>query len=221
MGAEELKTVQVLMEIDSEDYQNLKASIEKDGKIREPLKGYRDKQGNLFLLSGWNRLKIAKELGWKTVPFTEVEGLDTKEQREAFAISENLARRQLGTNQKQNLIAYYLKLNPELSNRAIADKTGVDKNTVKKKREELEGTGEIHQLGKTVGKDGKERTTKPKLEGTGEIPQLKTQPTKASSKAPKPQDPKDRIKELKLEKKELETRLKAIDKELTKLGVKV
>jgi len=70
----ELETVQKLMPISQEDYNRLKQSIERDGKIREPLKGYQDKVGNFFLLSGWTRLKIASELGFKTVP---VQGFDS------------------------------------------------------------------------------------------------------------------------------------------------
>ena len=50
-----------------------------------------------------------------------------------------------------------LKLHTEWSNRKIAEKMGVSKNTVAKYREELVATGQIDQLDKLTGKDGKER----------------------------------------------------------------
>ena len=61
------------------------------------------------------------------------------------------------------LVAESIKADPQLSNREHAKRTGVDKNTVSAVRDELESTGEIHQLERTVGADGKERpATKPR-----------------------------------------------------------
>lgn len=212
----ELETVQKLMPISQEDYNRLKQSIERDGKIREPLKGYQDKVGNFFLLSGWTRLKIASELGFKTVPVDFIEGLDTKEKRESFAISENLDRRHLTTEQKRELVKYFLKLNPEKSDREISKQTGVDHKTVSTNREILESTGEIPQFNETVGKDGKSRPRKTKKSPS------KTSQNQSSkvSKGKVSIDPKIRIKELKSEIKTLETELKEKKKELQKLETK-
>lgn len=219
----ELETVQKLMPISQEDYDRLKQSIERDGKIREPLKGYQDKVGTFFLLSGWTRLKIARELGFKTVPVDYIEGLDTKENRESFAISENLDRRHLTTEQKRELVKYFLKLNPEKSDRQLAKETGVSDKTVNKIRENLKSRSEIpnvdkaDSLGRKVG-DKKTRS---------EIPNVKNNPSKTSqnqsSKVPKGKstiDPKIRIRELKSEIKTLETELKERRKELQKLEKK-
>jgi hypothetical protein len=74
-----------------------------------------------------------------------------------FVVSANVHRRHLNGEQKRELIAKLLKATPEKSNRQIAEATKTDKNTVKAVRSKMERTGEIHQLGATVGKDGKRR----------------------------------------------------------------
>jgi len=55
------------------------------------------------------------------------------------------------------LISEQLIETPERSNRQIADGLGVDHKTVAAVREVSESTGEIPQLDKTLGADGKER----------------------------------------------------------------
>lgn len=216
----ELETVQKLMPISQEDYDRLKKSIERDGKIREPLKGYQDKVGNFFLLSGWTRLKIASELGFKVVPVDYIEGLDTKERRESFAISENLDRRHLTTEQKRELVKYFLKLNPEKSDREISKQTGVSHPTVSKIREEEISRGKIFHVEKTDSLGRKVGNKKTR----SEIPNVKNNPSKTSqnqsSKVPKGKstiDPKKRIRELVSEIKTLETELNKKRKELQKL----
>jgi hypothetical protein len=88
---------------------------------------------------------------------------DTEADIAAFIISANIHRRHLTPKQKREIIAGYLKANPAASNRVIAEKVGSDKNTVSKARKEMEATGEIHQLKKTTGKDGKQRKQPTKL----------------------------------------------------------
>jgi len=75
----------------------------------------------------------------------------------ALALSLNLHRRHLTTEQKRDLIAKLLKGKPEKSNREIARQTKADDKTVGKVRTELEATAEIPQLNKTTGRDGKAR----------------------------------------------------------------
>jgi hypothetical protein len=77
----------------------------------------------------------------------------------AFVLSVNLHRRHLTAEQKRDLIAKLLKAQPERSNRTIAKQTNVDDKTVAAVRGKLEATAEIPQLAKTVGADGKARTT--------------------------------------------------------------
>lgn len=55
-----------------------------------------------------------------------------------------------------------LKEAPERSNRQVAKDLGVDDKTVGAARKDLLSTAEILQLDRTIGKDGKARTTAPK-----------------------------------------------------------
>ncbi len=168
--APELKKVQDLMPISSQDYKQLKDSIVKEG-IKDPLRVYKERTPEglgFFLLSGFNRLQIAKELNLKTVPIQIMEG-EAKE-REDFAIEENISRRHLNTEEKRNLIAHYLKKNPEASNRSISEKIGASKDTVSTTRSKMESRGEIshvtkqdslgRKIGEKKGKKLKEETTK-------------------------------------------------------------
>jgi hypothetical protein len=74
-----------------------------------------------------------------------------------FVLSANLHRRHLTSEQKRELIAKLVKATPENSNRQIAETVKVDHKTVAAVRAEKIATGEIPQLTKTVGKDGKAR----------------------------------------------------------------
>jgi hypothetical protein len=83
----------------------------------------------------------------------------------AYVISKNIKRRHLTTEQRRELIANVLKAKPEKSNRQIAAELNRSHVTVGAVRGELESTGQIDQLKKTKGKDGKERPArKPKAE---------------------------------------------------------
>jgi hypothetical protein len=55
-----------------------------------------------------------------------------------------------------------LKASPGASNRQIAQQANADHKTVGKVRQEQEATGEVPQLNKTTGADGKARTTTPR-----------------------------------------------------------
>jgi hypothetical protein len=82
---------------------------------------------------------------------------DDEDDAYAYVISRNIYRRNLTPEQKRELIAKLLKATPEKSNRQIGALAKADKNTVNDQRKKMESTGEIHQLKKTVGKDGKAR----------------------------------------------------------------
>jgi hypothetical protein len=157
--APELAAVQGLMPISPEDKQALRESIARDG-IREPLRGYFDQStGKFQILSGQNRWQIALELNLPLVP---CEAIDTDD-REAFAIDENRARRQLTTDDKKRLAAWLLKRNPERSNLSIAKSTGLDDKTVGKVRREAERRSEIPNVAiRTDSKGRKQVARKPK-----------------------------------------------------------
>jgi hypothetical protein len=74
-----------------------------------------------------------------------------------YVISANAHRRHLTPDQKREVIAALLKANPSQSDRSIAKTVKVDNKTVGAKRTQMEATGEIPQLEKRTGKDGKAR----------------------------------------------------------------
>ena len=149
----ELTEVQALMPIDPKDRDNLKKDIEESGEIRDPVKVYVNGNGSYLILCGYNRWRIAQELGWENVPI-EVLNLSPAERQE-LVWKDNLNRRHLTREQKQRLIDHFLKTDPEQSDRNIAKKTGSDHKTVGERRTKLESGGEIPHLKAVKGRDGK------------------------------------------------------------------
>lgn len=147
----ELIEVQALMPIDPADRERLKEDIAKDG-IRDAIKVYKN-GSKYYILGGYNRWRIAQELGIATVP-VEIYYLSEDERRD-LVIKDNLNRRHLTREQKQRLIEFFLRKDPEQSDRVIAKKTGSDHKTVGSVREKLESGGEIPHVDKRIGKDGK------------------------------------------------------------------
>ncbi|HEX9321969.1 MAG TPA: ParB N-terminal domain-containing protein [Xanthobacteraceae bacterium] len=78
----------------------------------------------------------------------------------AFVISANLHRRHLTPKQKRDVIAALIKAAPEKSNREIGKTAKAHHATVGAVRDELGSTGQIDQLEKTKGADGKSRKAK-------------------------------------------------------------
>jgi hypothetical protein len=126
--------------------------------------GYEKLEGG-YLLDGRNRLEAMERAGLD-ISFDGYNGLikrffcgddDKYSDPYAYVISANLHRRHLTAQDKRRLIGNLLKVDPGKSNRYIAGLLGVDHKTVGSVRAELESPGEIPQLGKTVGKDGKSR----------------------------------------------------------------
>ncbi len=93
-------------------------------------------------------------------------GFETSDVEDPYALvlSLNHHRRHLTPDQKRDLIDAILKARPEQSNRQIAKQVKGDHKKVADRRSKLESTGEIPQLDKTVGADGKARKTKPKAD---------------------------------------------------------
>jgi ParB family transcriptional regulator, chromosome partitioning protein len=77
--------------LSDEDYELLRLSIQRDG-IQIPLIVWKHGK-RLIVLSGPNRLRVARELGLKAVPVIIREYAD-KNAAKLFAISDNLAWRQ-------------------------------------------------------------------------------------------------------------------------------
>lgn len=146
----DLSPFQVMPPLSDDDFAALKADISARG-VLIPVEY--DDSGNI--LDGHHRVKACTELGIEWPRFVR-KGL-TEDEKRTHARQLNLARRHLDRAQKRDLIAEQLKETPEKSNRQVAVGLGVDHKTVAAVKSELEQTGEIPQLTKTVGADGKER----------------------------------------------------------------
>lgn len=210
----ELLKVQGLMPMAPEDRERLKDSIEREG-VRDPIRAYREKGNAKWqILSGFNRWEIASELGLETIPLEIVEAED----RQAYAIEDNLARRHLTTEQKRKLVAYLLKQNPEASDRQIGKMAGVDNKTVAPIRTDLQSREEIPHVetrdsrGRKVGQKPSRKQEPPSKQTAGE--QAKPEPSTKDLIA----DLKAEQKGLQAQKKEIEKRLSQIEKEIQKLS---
>jgi SAM-dependent methyltransferase len=105
------------------------------------------------IIDGNYRKVIADELGYDCPELLQ-EGLSDDEKR-TLARALNLARRQFSTEEKRQLIADQLHETPERSNRWVGKQLGVHHATVASVRTEIEAVGQIIQLEKRVGTDGK------------------------------------------------------------------
>jgi hypothetical protein len=166
------------------DIQILADDIKRHGQ-HEPVSVVKDDRG-LVLLDGRSRLH-ARELAGLKIDINDrgtFEHLSASIDAYAFVISKNIHRRHLSSEDKRRLIAKLLEANPEKSDRQIAAVTKVDHKTVGAVRKEKEATGEIPQLKKTAGADGKERKRPTKARQQPGRPSLKavagpeTQPLK-------------------------------------------
>jgi len=113
------------------------------------------------IIDGNYRKAIADELGYECPEIVQ-EGLSEEEKR-TMARALNLARRHLNQEQKRQLVADQLHETPDRSNRLIGKQLGVHHATVASVRAELEGTGQIIQLERTVGNDGKARPARKEI----------------------------------------------------------
>src|SRR6202034_910027 len=108
----------LLPPLDPETYAGLKANVAVNG-VQVPV--VKDEDG--YILDGFARAKIAKELGYEC-PSVTVTGLSEQEKRSQVRAL-NLARRHLDHIAKREIIADELKENPDRSNRWIAKSLGV------------------------------------------------------------------------------------------------
>ena len=143
---------QVMPPLEAYDREQLKQSIAKHG-ILVPL--VVDENTGAYV-DGHHRAELAMELGITDVPCTPRK-FTSEAAKRSYAYEVNLQRRMLTAAQKKKLLLRSLKDDPQLSDRAHAKRAGVDHKTAAKARREAEATGEVPQLDKTVGADGKAR----------------------------------------------------------------
>ena len=132
--------------------------------LRDPAKIFVDPETKIeSLLDGRNRLDALESLGRNI--FNDASFLDYAAPADplSYVISKNIHRRHLTADQKRDLLAKLIVANPEKSNRQIAAETKQSHVTVGAARKKLESTGQIDQLKKTKGKDGKSRPTRVKV----------------------------------------------------------
>ena len=120
------------------------------------------------IIDGNFRKQIADELGYDCPEIVQA-GLEESEKR-TLARALNLARRQLTSDQKRKLIADQLRETPDKSLRSVAKMLGVHHATVGSVRGEMQSTGQIIQLNKTVGQDGKYRPAAKPLKAVARSP---------------------------------------------------
>jgi hypothetical protein len=133
-------------------------------------------KGRAELIDGRNRLDAMEMVG---LPIFK-DGIPTFNWRYMegdpydLALSLNINRRHLTGEQKRELIEKVLKAKPEASNRTVAKQVKADHKTVAAVRGDLESVGEIPQLEKTVGADGKQYKSRPKKKAPEPVEQRAT-----------------------------------------------
>ena len=138
-----------------EDYAGLRASIAVSGVV-VPIIVW-PHRGVHYVVDGSYRRTIARGLGYEC---PEIVRSDlTEEEARIMARALNLARRQLSTAEKRQIIADQLQETPERSARWVGKMLGVDHKTVLSVRAELQSGGEIPHLTTTLGRDGKSYPT--------------------------------------------------------------
>ena len=150
--------------LSNEELRDLAKDI-KQHDLRERVACIKEQDGTRVVVDGRSRLDALELLGedvfggrcrevFQELP-PDVDPVD-------YVISANIHRRHLTGGQKREAISKLLKMMPQKSNRQIGDMAKADHHTVEAVRTKMESTGEIPQLKKTIGKDGKRRNTKRK-----------------------------------------------------------
>jgi hypothetical protein len=139
----------LLPDLTAEERESLKKSIEQDG-VQIP--AIVDEEGNI--VDGHHRDEVCRELGIFCP--REVRKFNTESEKWELALTANVRRRQLDRQQKRDLIAAYLRVDPEIGDNWLAEIIGgVSKNTVMDEREKLEAACQIDKVQTRRGKDGK------------------------------------------------------------------
>ena len=111
------------------------------------------------IIDGFHRQRVCGELGIFCP--REVRQFESEAEKFELSLRLNCRRRQLSRKQKRDLIAAYLKRDPQIADNYLAELIGgVSKNTIAEVRHELEVTCQIDKFEKLRGRDNKERPTK-------------------------------------------------------------
>jgi DNA modification methylase len=140
--------------------------VDSDGPVRK-------------IIDGHYRKQIAAELGYDCPEIVQA-GLDDDEIR-TLARALNLARRQLNTEQKRELIADQLRETPNRSSRWVGKMLGVHHSTVATVRAELEGSGQIIHCSVRESSDGRVQPAGKSLRTLPRPPEASTTWAKATT----------------------------------------
>ena len=143
---------QLMPEISPAEFEALKADIAQRGVV-VPIDV--DEDGEI--LDGHNRYRAWRQLNKNEPPPTIVRAGLSEQEKRAFARKNNILRRHLTREQIRSFLPNNCRNSPDWADRRIAEELGVDHKTVGAVRDDLEATGEIPQLDRMVGKDGKAR----------------------------------------------------------------
>jgi hypothetical protein len=197
------EAAELLPRMNKAELEELGKDIKKRG-LQSPVTIITDADGGERLLDSINRLDSMEMVGLPIVKdgelnpeLVQTHNVAGNVDPRGYVLSANLLRRHLTNEQKTELIAKLLKLEPNQSNRTIAKQVKADHKTVGTVRDKLEATGEIPQLKKTIGADGKDRKrpvrkSKPKPAVTPE-PDLAEAPEVEQEKEPTEQSPEDSL----------------------------
>jgi len=150
MRTENPMQYQLLPSLSEQEYEDLKADIEARG-VMVPIE--KDEQGNI--LDGFHRSQICAQLGITDFPVTIRAGM-THEEKIDHALTLNLSRRHLNTEQRRELVLK-LRVEQHWSAPRIAEKLGVSVGIV---HSDMETGFQSENLSdkapdRSIGKDGK------------------------------------------------------------------
>ena len=140
----------ILPELPISEYETLKASIAARG-VDVPILVDQNKE----IVDGKHRRRACDELGIDCPSIVQYVGSEIE--RLQLRLQLNCNRRHLNGKQKREMIATYLRTDPQIGNPELGDIIGCDMKTVETVRRKLESTREIPLLKKLRGKDGKKR----------------------------------------------------------------
>jgi hypothetical protein len=154
------------------ELRELADDIEKHG-LTELVCLYDDQELGVCVLDGRNRLDALELLKWEAgeqayeppserrrLPVGLYQWVERKLDPHEYALSKNVHRRHLTSEQKRDLIAKVLKAKPEASNLQIAKQVKADDKTVAKVRTELEARSEIPNVKTRTDTKGREQPAK-------------------------------------------------------------
>lgn len=146
-----MNTTDLLPDLSVEEYETLKASIADDGVLVPIVMDQHHE-----IVDGKARRRACDELGITNYP-TITNHVESETERLQLRLQLNCNRRHLTREQKRDMIAAYLKTDPQIGNRELGEIVGTSKNTVDSVRDELERDGVIDHFEKLRGKDKKFR----------------------------------------------------------------